>query len=253
MSQPKTGNINSIFFDGYYKDIWRSLIPEGLTKAEVDFLIATAGLQEGSRVLDLMCGYGRHALALAKKGITVTAVDNLGDYINEVQETVHKEQLPARCVQADILDYEPGEMFDLVICLGNNLSFFDQDETDTLFSMIGAHTKPGGWFVANTWTIAEIVFKNFTPNSWSEINGLRYLVNSKVYFDPTRIEIETIITPQHGQEERKRAVDYIYSLNEMQTTLEKSGFAIKEIWSIPGKRKFALGEPRAYIVAEKRK
>ena len=253
MSQPTTGNINSLFFDGHYKDIWRSLIPEGLTKAEIDFLIATAGLQEGSKVLDLMCGYGRHALALAKKGITVTAVDNLGNYINEVQETVNKEQLPVRCIQADVLDYEPGEMFDLVICLGNNLSFFDQDETDTLFSMIGARTKPGGWFVANTWTIAEIVFKNFTPNSWSETNGLRYLVNSKVYFDPTRIEIETIITPQRGEEERKRAVDYIYSLNEMQTTLEKSGFAINEIWSIPGKRKFALGEPRAYIVAEKMK
>ena len=188
---------------------------------------------------------------MARKGISVTAVDNLADYINEVREALQREQLPVDCIQTDVLDYEPEEMFDLVICLGNNLSFFDKEETETLFSMIGTHTKPGGWFIANTWTIAEVVFKNFTSNAWSEINGLRYLTNSKMFFNPTRIEIETIITPQGAEEERKQAVDYIYSLNEMQVTLEKAGFAIKEIWSIPGKRKFTLGELRAYIVAQK--
>jgi SAM-dependent methyltransferase len=251
MPATQTENINSIFFDGYYKDIWRSLIPEGLTKAEVDFLIETAGLQRGGKVLDLMCGYGRHALALGRKGIEVTAVDNLADYVNEVKEIAEKEDLPVNCIKADVTGYHPKELFDLVICLGNNLSFFNQEETETFFSMIGSHTKQGGVFIANTWTIAEIVFKNFTPNSWSEINGFRYLVSSKIFFNPTRIEIETIITPGHGDEERKRAVDYIYSLNEMEILLRNSGFEMKDIWSVPGKKKFTVGEPRAYIVAQK--
>ena len=33
--------------------------------------------------------------------------------------------------------------------------------------------------------------------------------------------------------------------------LSRSGLGVKEIWSIPGKKKFTLGEPRIYIVAEK--
>jgi SAM-dependent methyltransferase len=251
MPQPKTENINSTFFDGRYKEIWRSLIPEGLTKAEVDFLIETAGLRPGSKVLDLMCGYGRHAVALARKGIHVTAIDNLGDYINEVKGIAANENLPITCIQGDVTDYEPTDSFDLVICLGNNLSFFDQEETEQFFSIIGAHTKLGGLFIAKSWTIAEIVFKSFTPNSWSEVNGLRYLVNSKVLFHPTRIEMETIITSHDGEEERKKAVDYVYSLNEMETLLTNSGFSITEIWSIPGKKKFTLGEPRAYIVCQR--
>src|SRR4030095_670848 len=251
MPATRTENINSIFFDGYYKDIWRHLIPEGLTKAEVDFLIETAGLQRGSMVLDLMCGYGRHTLALGRKGIEVTAIDNLAGYVNELKDIVAKESLPLKCIKADVTEYEPKEIFDLVICLGNNLSFFNKEETETFLSMVGSHTKQGGMFIANTWTIAEIVFKNFTPNSWSEVNGFRYLVKSKILFNPTRIEIDTIITPGNGDEERKRAVDYIYSLNEMEALLKNSGFAMKEIWSIPGKKKFILGEPRAYIVAEK--
>jgi hypothetical protein len=33
--------------------------------------------------------------------------------------------------------------------------------------------------------------------------------------------------------------------------LNKTGLQLKEIYSIPGKKRFTVGEPRAYIVAEK--
>ena len=32
-------NVNDTFFDGYYKDIWRNMIPEQLTLKEVEFMI----------------------------------------------------------------------------------------------------------------------------------------------------------------------------------------------------------------------
>ena len=52
--------------------------------------------------------------------------------------------------------------------------------------------------------------------------------------------------------EEKEGVDYIFSIAEMETMLNKAGFNLKEIYSIPGRKKFTLGEPRAYIVAEKK-
>ncbi len=55
-------NINTVFFDGLYKDVWRKIIPEGLTAAEVDFLMEMGRLEKESKVLDIMCGYGRHAI-----------------------------------------------------------------------------------------------------------------------------------------------------------------------------------------------
>lgn len=245
-------NINSHFFDGYYKEIWRGLIPEGLTKAEVDFLIERANLKSAANVLDLMCGYGRHALAFANKGIRVTAVDILPDYINEVKSKAESEKLPVTAVLGDVLNYEPTEMFDLVICLGNNLSFFDREETETLFSIIARHTKPKGLFIANSWTMAEIVYKNFTPRTWSEVSGIKYLADSRMLFNPTRIEIDLTMIADNGQQENKKAVDYVYSLNEVQHALTESGFRLIETWAIPGKKKFTFGEPRIYMVAEKR-
>jgi len=46
-------------------------------------------------------------------------------------------------------------------------------------------------------------------------------------------------------------VDYIYSMNEIEAMLNQAGLLLKEVYSIPGRKKFTLGEPRAYLVAVK--
>jgi cyclopropane fatty-acyl-phospholipid synthase-like methyltransferase len=45
------------------------------TVAEVEFLLDVLTLEPGSRVLDLGCGTGRHAIELASRGFRVTGVD----------------------------------------------------------------------------------------------------------------------------------------------------------------------------------
>ena len=69
-----TTNINDSFFDSSYKYDWKKIIPPGLTEAEVDFIIEVASLHPGDHVLDLMCGYGRHAIELASRDIKVKAL-----------------------------------------------------------------------------------------------------------------------------------------------------------------------------------
>ena len=251
MPSSRIENINNSFFDGYYKEIWRSIIPEALTRAEVDFLIEKAQLQPGSKVLDLMCGYGRHTLALARKGIEVTAVDNLPGYVNEVKEISEKENLPVKILKKDVMEFQPTGEYDLIICMGNSLSFFNKEDSQKLFSKISSHLKPGSKFIFNSWMIAEIAIKQFKEKSWSYMGDLKFLSDGKYLFSPSRIETETFFIDPDGNTEVKKAIDYIYSLNETETMLNKSGFILKETWSIPGKKKFILGDPRIYIIAEK--
>jgi len=243
--------MNDTYFNGNYKDIWRTTIPEELTVKETDFILSYFNLQPGSKILDLMCGYGRHALALARKGMLVTAVDNLGDYINEIKENADREQLPLKAVQHDILTYRPDDVFDLVICMGNSMNFFNAEDTSQLLATISSHLKKGGHLLLNTWALAEIAIKNFNPKTWSTIGELKCLNDSKFLFHPTRIETETIIIDPDGNTENRTAIDYIFSVNEMENMLKKMGLSLTEIYSIPGKRKFVVGEPRAYLVAKK--
>ena len=51
------------------------------TEQEVDFLVDALGLEPGMRVLDAGCGPGRHALALARRGIEVVGVDLSPDFV----------------------------------------------------------------------------------------------------------------------------------------------------------------------------
>lgn len=244
-------NINDSYFDGYYKEIWKTIIPDELTVKEVDFMVSYFNLQPGSKVLDLMCGYGRHAIALARKGINVTAVDNLPDYINEIKTTVENEKLPVHAVQSNIMEFTTNEKFDLATCMGNSLNFFNAADTIKLLKNISSFLKKGGRLLVNSWSIAEIAIKNFKEKTWSQIGDMKLLVESRFHFHPARIESEHTIIAPDGSMEIKKGIDYIFSINEFEGMLKESGFELNEVYSIPGRKKFTIGEPRAYLVAVK--
>lgn len=244
-------NVNDSYFDGYYKEMWRTIIPEELTAKEVEFIVPYFNLQPDSKVLDLMCGYGRHVIALAKKGVSVTAIDNLDDYIKEIKQVAEKEGLPITAIKSGVLEYKTDDKFDLVLCMGNSLNFFNADDTSVILSKIFSYLKDKGHLLINTWSLAEIAIKQFKDKQWSQVGDLKYIVDSKYLFHPTRIESEHLIIAPDGKTETKKAVDYIFSIAEMETMLNKAGLVLKEVYSIPGRKKFTLGEPRAYIIGEK--
>ena len=75
--------------------------------------VASAG---GSRVLDLGCGVGRHALALAERGFAVRAVDRSPTGVEQVRAAAAARGLDLELAVADFteLPYETGS-FDFVL------------------------------------------------------------------------------------------------------------------------------------------
>jgi SAM-dependent methyltransferase len=252
MQATTTENINNSFFDGVYKKIWRQLIPDGLTKAENEWILQETNLQPGNKMIDLMCGYGRHTLPLARKGIHVTAIDNLKEYVEEIKSTAQKENLPVECLQEDVLKLELDGEYQGAICMGNSICFFDAGDVLKIFLEVSKHVKTGGKFIICSWRLNEIIANGFKEKTWSYVGDIKFLADSRFLLSPSRIEMQNIFIDPNGKTEEKRAIDYIYSLNETEQMLNLAGFIMKEAWSIPGKKKFNLGEPRAYIVAEKK-
>ncbi|HET9071515.1 MAG TPA: methyltransferase domain-containing protein [Acidimicrobiales bacterium] len=80
------------------------------TEQEVAFLTEELALRPGARVLDLGCGPGRHAHALAARGVDVVGLDRSAAFLAEAGE--------GRWVRADArrLPFPPGT-FDAAICL----------------------------------------------------------------------------------------------------------------------------------------
>jgi SAM-dependent methyltransferase len=244
-------NINDHFFQGFYKEVWRKLIPAGLSEAEADFIEDISSLQAGQKVLDLMCGYGRHALPLSQRGFQTTAVDNLADYIDEIREKASQEQLPLTAVCSRVVDLELTETYDAAICMGNSFAFFNSSEAASILHNISAHLKAGGVFLINTWMLGEIAIKHFQEKEWFYAGEYKYLIDNQYLFYPSRIESEHIIIRKDGATESINGVDYIFTISELDAMLGEAGFSIDAIYATPRKKAFRLGDTRAYIVAKK--
>jgi SAM-dependent methyltransferase len=71
---------------------------------------------EPGRALDLGCGNGRHAMWLAERGWSVTAVDFSAEALRQARERAAATGVDVAWVEADLTAYEPAtQAFDLVL------------------------------------------------------------------------------------------------------------------------------------------
>lgn len=250
MSAPAE-NINNRFFEGMYKDVWRMLMPEGLSRAECDFIVDVAQLQPGARVLDLMCGHGRHALELARRGMEVVAVDNLGDYVQEINKTADKENLPVAASTEDVQAYRPQATFHVVICMGNSFAFFDEEGSGKLLETMAASLGSGGKLVIGSWMIAEVALKHFKEKEWMQVGPYKYLLQYHFATNPARIESEHTVIREDGAMEIIEGVDYIFTIDQLRKMMGEKGLRLDQVYATPRKKPFTLGDAAAYLVASK--
>jgi len=116
------------------------------TEQEVDFLVDELGLAPGQRILDVGCGPGRHALALARRGISALGVDASDDFIGLAHDAARAEALDAAFAVLDVRDLAVVEQYDAAICLcqGGFGLLGGRDEVD-VFARIVRAVRPAGY------------------------------------------------------------------------------------------------------------
>ena len=128
----------------WYELFLQPIAPEQ-TEREAAFVARWLPLPEYGVVLDLCCGQGRHARALARRGYRVTGVDSnptaleaarraSGDAITYLQHDMrHLEVLPGT--------------FDGIICLWQSFGYSDAATNAGILRQVGAKLRPGGRLV----------------------------------------------------------------------------------------------------------
>jgi SAM-dependent methyltransferase len=114
------------------------------TEQEVAFLVEVLDLGVGSRVLDAGCGPGRHAVALARRGIEVVGVDRSPEFLAIARSAA--AGLPAEFLEADVRDLSFAQEFDAVICLcqGGFGLLGGGDDEHAVVSGLARALRPGG-------------------------------------------------------------------------------------------------------------
>jgi demethylphylloquinol methyltransferase len=103
-------------------------------------------MHAGQRVLYVGVGPGEEALEAARRGIKVTCVDLSPSMVDTVRERFEKAGLSGEFVCADIMEYQPAQLFDVVVA-NFFLNVFSRPVMEKIMARLVSLVRPGGDFV----------------------------------------------------------------------------------------------------------
>lgn len=115
-------------------------------------------------ILDYGCGLGNLAVAAARQGCSVVALDGSHAAIQHLRQVAQAESLPITATEADLRTYEVRDDYDAITCIGL-LMFFDCPAAFAQLQQLQAHVRPGGVAVVNVLVQGTTYLGMFDPSS----------------------------------------------------------------------------------------
>jgi len=240
----------------FRKDVFTPGSPEAVSAAadEVKFLWKVLRLEKGSRVLDIPCGTGRHAVRLARRGASVLGVDITPEYLREARKAAGKTA-NVRFVRGDMRRMPLENEFDAAINLWTSFGYFDDpaDDLKTLRAVARA-LKPGGLFLIDMADITTIR-RRLQSRSWTRRADGAYVLEEALYvggYDPKVVNEWTVLKPGKPPL-RSRFRVRAYDKARLLAVLRKSGLKPVRTWGGLDERYGSSGPAGARLVVLSRK
>jgi SAM-dependent methyltransferase len=143
-------------------------------RGEAAFAAAALGLQENSLVLDVACGGGRHARALAELGHRVVGIDLSRELL------VEAGGVPV--ARADMRALPFAGSFDAAVSFFTSFGYFDDDDNRATMASIAAALRRGGVLLLD-FLNAVAVRRHLVPESEEERDGRTYRCRRRIEGD----------------------------------------------------------------------
>ena len=207
---------------------------------EVEALVrifSEAGIHSRDKVLDLCCGYGRHALILAEKGFRVTGVDLSPLMISHARKMAENRKVQDRVEflvgdAREVLKLleSSTETFNAIINMQPSIGYYGAETGQRILRQLNELASPGGVLVIDA-ANRDYLLKHFQPFGISELKhlpGFERHEHRKLNLERSRMERTWKFYKREGEGLKHIAtilLDYrLYSLHELINLLRTTGW-----------------------------
>jgi ubiquinone/menaquinone biosynthesis C-methylase UbiE len=183
-----------------------------------------AGRPYGGDVLDVACGFGRHAVPLAAAGYRVVGVDRSQTLLAEARRRAGEGRWP-ELVQADYRELPfTDESFDAAINLFTSLGYFGDEEDTKALAEIARVLRSDGRLVIEIMHRDRLV-SMFRERDWTLLGEGRLLLEQRT-FDPGSGVAQTTQTliDRAGDRDSRTFSVRVYTATELVAMLLGAGF-----------------------------
>jgi ubiquinone/menaquinone biosynthesis C-methylase UbiE len=181
-------------------------------------------------ILDLACGEGSFAVAMAKQGFQVTGVDQSPDMLNFARKKAQSKRLTIPLFEMDIRKLALDTSFDVVTCWFDSLNYLlNLDDLETTFIKTAQHLNPNGFFFFDMNTVHWLttLAERYAVTLERETEDI-FQVHRHSFDEDTRIATFEITGFIKDNDCWKRHVDEThhergYTLDEIRACLNKAG------------------------------
>jgi cyclopropane fatty-acyl-phospholipid synthase-like methyltransferase len=240
------------FFTELPNEFWRRAVPPQATADDIDFVESRLGLHPGSRVLDVPCGSGRHALALAGRGHRVTGVDLSTEAVEHARRAAAAAGLDVDLRLGEMRDLPRDGSFDAAVCLGNSFGYLDLAGLRQFVAALAGAVRPGGGLVVDTSTAAESVLPGYVDGAPRDVVTGDIAVTGSNEYDVTRSRLlSRYVFTRGAQVERVTALHHVHTSAHLGELLVEGGFTGVALHGGPDGSPFGLGSARLLLTARR--
>jgi cyclopropane fatty-acyl-phospholipid synthase-like methyltransferase len=237
------------FFTAPVNHFWERMVPPEAARADAGFVTRHIGAPPPAHLLDIPCGAGRHALALAESGYRVTGVDLSADAVARASEAAGARSLPARFVRNDMRRFRLDAPADGIVCLGNSIGYSGIDGMAEFFVALAGNLRTGGRLILDSHVCAESLFP-IAPERELRFEGGSY--SAELRYDVMRSSLQTRALLRLGDEVHELLYAHqVVTSGELVRLLQGAGLRTLEMCADTDGAPYAAGSPRLLLVAER--
>lgn len=227
MLQTARFDLETVFEVDDYLYFYGDWLTDERSDAEVAGLVNLLALDAPQRILDLACGFGRHANRLAALGHSVVGIDYIPGFLELARAGAQRLGVAVDYRQGDMRTLDLCAEFDRVIILFTAFGYFDDEENATVLANVARALKPGGLLGLDL-PNRDVAVKTLVPAFVEEKEG-NLLIN-RFSFDPIAgRSINRRIVIRDGVRRDKPFSIRLYSYAEIRQLLAAAGLEVQTV------------------------